>query len=98
MLALIEGGGGGWSRDAGRSIIGGGGHVFIYSCYAQLISFEIEIKILKSIVFTVCDQEYMNMCPPPPKYRSSGVPGGGEVVQLGSHGNWPWRANETVPK
>ena len=45
---------------------GGGGHIFIYSCYAQLISFEIEIKILKSIVFTVCEQEYMNMCPPPP--------------------------------
>ncbi len=40
------------TRDAGRSIIGGGGHIFIYSCYAQLISFEIEIKILKSIVFT----------------------------------------------
>ena len=55
-------------RDAGRSIVGGGGeaHIFIYSCYAQLISFEIEIKILKSIVFTVCEQEYMNMCPPPP--------------------------------
>ncbi len=43
---------------------GGGGHIFIYSCYAQLISFEIEIKNLKSIVFTVCEQEYMNMCPP----------------------------------
>ncbi len=43
---------------------GGGGHIFIYSCYAQLISFEIEIKILKSIVFTVCEQEYMNICPP----------------------------------
>ena len=51
------------SRDAGRSIIGG--HIFIYSRYAQLISFEIEIKILKSIVFTVCKQEYMNMCPSP---------------------------------
>ena len=66
------------SRDAGRSIIGGGGggHIFISSCYAQLISFEFEIKILKSIVFTVCEQEYMNMCPPPrPNYRSSGVPG-----------------------
>ncbi len=56
----------------------GGGDIFIYSCYAQLISFEIEIKILKSIVFTVCEQEYMNICPPPPpppNYRSSGVPG-----------------------
>ncbi len=58
-------------RGAGRSIIGGGGggHIFIYSCYAQLISSEIEIKILKSIVFTVCEQEYMNMCP-----RSPGAP------------------------
>ncbi len=51
---------------------GGGGHIFIYSCYAQLISFEIEIKILKSIVFTVCEQEYMNMCPP--TYRSYAAP------------------------
>ncbi len=45
---------------------GGGGHILIYSCYAQLISCEIEINILKSIVFTVCKQEYMNMCPSPP--------------------------------
>ena len=44
---------------------GGGGHIFIYLCYAQLISFEIEIKILKSIIFTVCEQEYTNMSPPP---------------------------------
>ena len=52
--------------------MGGGGHIFIYSCYAQLISFEIEIKILKSIAFTVCEQEYMNISPPPPPpYRSS---------------------------
>ncbi len=54
-------------RDAGRSIIGvrvgggGGGHIFIFSCYAQLISFEIEIKILKSIVFTVCEQQSKKM-------------------------------------
>ncbi len=53
---------------------GGGWHIFIYSCYAQLISSEIEIKILKSIVFTVCEQEYMNMCPPP-NYRSSAASG-----------------------
>ena len=52
---------------------GGGGAYSLYLCYAQLISFEIEI--LKSIVFTVCEQEYMNMCPPPPpNYRSSGIP------------------------
>ena len=54
-----------------RYLGGGRGHIFICSCYAQLISFEIEIKILKSIVFTVCEQEYMNMCPPLPNYRSS---------------------------
>ena len=61
-----------YNRGRGTSIIAGG-HIFIYSCYAQLISFEIEIKILKSIVFTVCEQECMNMCPPPPSpnYRSS---------------------------
>ena len=29
------------------NIRSGGGYIFIYSCYAQLISFEIEIKILK---------------------------------------------------
>ena len=51
---------------AGRSIIGwGGGAIFIYSCSAQLISFEIVIYILKSFVFTVCEHEYMNVAPPP---------------------------------
>ena len=39
------------------------GHIFIYSCCASLISFEIDC-------FTVCEHEYMNMCPPP-NYRSS---------------------------
>ena len=53
---------------AGRSIIGwGGGAIFIYSCSAQLISFEIVIYILKSFVFTVCEHEYMNVAPPPPQ-------------------------------
>ena len=53
-------------RDAGRSIIGGGGahiHIFVL---CSINSFEIEIKTLKSIDFTVCEQEYMNMCLPPP--------------------------------
>ena len=58
-------------RGAGRSIIGGGA-MFIYSCSAQLISFEIVIYILNSIVFTVCEHEYMNVAPPP-NYRSSGA-------------------------
>jgi hypothetical protein len=31
-----------WLRGAGISIIGGGGQIFIYSCSAQLISFEID--------------------------------------------------------
>ncbi len=49
-------------RGRRRSISrgGGGGHIFIYSCYAQLVSFEIEIKILKSIVFTM-DSVYKNI-------------------------------------
>ncbi len=51
---------------------GGGGHISIYSYYAKLNSFEIEIKILKWIAFTVCEQEYMNMCSS--NYRSSGAP------------------------
>jgi hypothetical protein len=45
--------------------------IFIYSFSAQLISFEIEICISKSIVFTACEHEYMNMGAP--NYRSSGV-------------------------
>ena len=57
---------------AGRSIIGGGGTIFIYLCSAQLISFEIVIYILKSFVFTVCEHEYMNVAPPS-NYRSSGA-------------------------
>jgi hypothetical protein len=66
-----------------------GGHIFIYSCYAQLISFEIEIKTLKSIVFTVCEQEYMNMCPPPiidlppPLLRVHRFPPTGKVDRVG---------------
>ncbi len=49
------------NKAVGRSIIilcGGGGVIFKYSCSAQLISSEIEIKILKSIVFIVPEQEY----------------------------------------
>ena len=48
-------------KAAGRSIIrGGGGYIHIFVS-AQLISFEIEIYILKSIVFKVCEQECMNI-------------------------------------
>ncbi len=45
--------------DAGRSIIEGA-HIHIF-VFCQLMSFKIDIQILKSIVFTVCEQEYMNM-------------------------------------
>ena len=55
-------------------LLGLSGHLFlIYLCYAQLISIN---KILKSIVFKVCEQGYMNKSPlpPPPNYQSSGAP------------------------
>ena len=48
-----------------RKIDNWGGAMFIYSCSAQLISFEIVIQILNSIVFTVCEHEYINIAPPP---------------------------------
>ena len=44
------------------SIIGGGGsyiHILVF-CVINL----------KSIVFMVCEHEYMNMSPPPPNYRA----------------------------
>jgi hypothetical protein len=41
-----------------------GGQIFIYSCSAQLIYFEIDY-------FTVCEHEYMNICPR--NYRYSGA-------------------------
>ena len=45
------------ARGSGRSIIGG--HIFIYSCCASLISFEIDR-------FYSLEHEYVNMFPPPP--------------------------------
>ena len=45
-------------RAVARPIIGGGGGcIFIYSCFARRISF-------KAIVFTVCEHEYMNIHTP----------------------------------
>ena len=41
----------------GRSL--SGGLIFIYSCSALLISFQIHC-------FKVCEHEYMNISPPPP--------------------------------
>jgi hypothetical protein len=46
-------------RDAGKSIIGGGGR---YS-YIHVLH---HLFPLKAIVFTVCEHEYMNISPPPP--------------------------------
>ena len=39
---------------------GGGGLIFIYSCSASLISFEID-----DCSVTVCEHKYMNISPPP---------------------------------
>ena len=49
-------------RAVASSIIGGG-LIFIYSGSAQFL--------FKSIVFMVCEHEYMNISPPPPaNYRA----------------------------
>ena len=46
-----------WTVSAvASSIIGSGGLIFIFSCSALLF-------LLKSIVFMVCEDEYMNMTP-----------------------------------
>ncbi len=50
-------------RDDGKSITGGA-HIHIFVLCPIIITFETEIWILKSIVFTVCEQEYMNMAAP----------------------------------
>ena len=45
-------------RGSEKSIIGGGGHI-------NLLVFGTNQFLLKSIVFTVCEHECMNMGPPP---------------------------------
>ena len=57
MLCCVE--------DSGvtRALIGGGGGIFIYSCSARRISFEIKF-ISKEI--RRAEHEYMNIHPPPP--------------------------------
>ena len=41
---------------------GGGGCLFIYSCYARRISFEINSNLIE---FRRAEHEYMNKYPPP---------------------------------
>ena len=59
------------SRDAGKSIIGGGGRYSYIHVLHHLFS-------LKAIVFTVCEHEYMNI----PNYRLSGAPGAIPIDEL----------------
>ena len=58
-------------RDVTRTLIAGGGCLFICSCSARRISFEFKL-ISKEIRGT--QHKYMNKHPPPPNYRSSYVP------------------------
>ena len=51
------------TRAVARTLIGGGGCIFIYSGYARLTSFDINF-IPKETSRTV--PEYMNIHPPPP--------------------------------
>ena len=52
-----------WTRAVARTLIGGGGCIFIYSGSARLVSFEIKL-ISKEI--SRAEPEYMNIHPPPP--------------------------------
>ena len=45
------------SRQARSQLDNWGGHIFIYSCSVQLVSFEIDC-------FYGLQHEYMNICPP----------------------------------
>ena len=56
-----------FTGGSGKSIIGGGAR---YS-YIHVLHHLFPLKV---IVFTVCEHEYMNICPPP-NYRLSGAPG-----------------------
>ena len=51
-------------RAIARTLIGGGGGIFIYSGSARLVSFEIKL-ISKEI--SRAEPEYMNIHPPPPQ-------------------------------
>ena len=47
-----------------RTLIGGGGCIFIYSGFARLISFEINFITKET---SRAEPEYMNIHPPPPQ-------------------------------
>ena len=49
--------------DVARTLIGGGGCIFIYSGYARLTSFEINFISKET---SRAEPEYMNIHPPPP--------------------------------
>ena len=51
-----------FGRGAGISIIGGGGGGGGRYSYIRVLP---NYFLLKSIVFTICEHEYMNICPPP---------------------------------
>ena len=59
-----------WPYQGRRKVdnLGGGRYSYIHVLH--------HLFPLKAIVFTVCEHEYMNICPPPPpfNYRLSGVP------------------------
>ena len=62
------------TRKQGRNLSGnweGGECLFIYSCYARRIFFEINSN---SKEIRRAEHEYMNKHPPPPNLRSSDVP------------------------
>ena len=58
------------SRVGARTLIGGGGCIFIYSGSARLVSFEINFISKET---SRAEPEYMNIRPPPPQ-RSSADP------------------------
>jgi hypothetical protein len=67
--------------------------IFIYS-YIHVLH---HLFPLKAIVFTVCEHEYMNVCPPPPppNYRLSGAPA---LVQAGHESPRFWEITKFLHK
>ena len=67
-------------RAVARTLIGGGGCIFIYSGSARLTSFEINFISKET---SRAEPEYMNIHPPPPpQLRSSDGPASLLIVQL----------------
>ncbi len=55
------------ARAVARAYGGGGGCIFIYSCSARRISFEISCLVISKEI-SRAEHEYMNTPPPPPIY------------------------------